>query len=175
MESIEFSIEIAAPLERVRREFWELADWPSVAPHVQAIDMHYEDGAVQVLTMRVATGQRQDSFKSVRILQAEAIFFFQPQPPPALRRHYGWWRLSAAGGAATRVTSEHWIDVDPEPAARFLEAVGARMAGDEPVSAALRGILHHNSLQTMLALKTRLEADNGGSHGLFPQAASRQA
>jgi|SRR4051812_4588956 hypothetical protein len=173
MESIEFSIEIGAPLARVLREFWELADWPSVAPHVKAIDMHYEDAAVQVLTMHVATGQRQDSFKSVRIRQPEAIFFFQPQPPPALRRHYGWWRLSAAGGAATRVTSEHWIEIDPEPAARFLAAVGAHTAG-EPVAAALRGILHHNSLQTMLALKARLEADNGGSHELF-QAASLQA
>ena len=55
----------------------------------------------------------------------------------------------------------------------FLAAVGAHTAG-EPVAAALRRILHHNSLQTMLALKARLEADNGGSHELF-QAASLQA
>jgi hypothetical protein len=169
MESIEFSIEIGASLGRVLSDFWSLADWPSIAPHVQAIDMHYEDGAVQVLTMHVATGQRQDSFKSVRILQPESIFFFQPHPPPALRRHYGWWRLSPAG-EATRVTSEHWIEVDPEPAARFLEAVGSQREDGEPVEAALRRILHHNSLQTMLALKTRLEEGNGGSHGRFPQA-----
>lgn len=169
MESVEFSIEIGAPLERVLRDFWELADWPSIAPHVQAIDMHYEDGSVQVLTMHVATGQRQDSFQSVRIRQPEAIFFFQPHPPPALRLHYGWWRLSAAG-EATRVTSEHWVEIDPEPAARFLEAVGTWREGGEPVATALCGILHHNSLQTMLALKARLEAGNGGSHGLFPQA-----
>jgi hypothetical protein len=174
MESIEFSVEIEAAPERVLREFWELADWPSVAPHVEAIEMHYEDGSVQVLTMRVATGQRRDSFKSVRIRQAEAIFFFQPHPPPALRRHYGWWRLSAVGGAATRVTSEHWIEIDPEPAARFLEGVGKPAAELESVETALRGILHHNSLQTMLALKARLEADNGGSHESF-QAASHEA
>jgi|SRR6185295_644125 len=170
MEKIEFSIEIGAPPERVLREFWELADWPSVAPHVQGIDMHYEDDRIQVLTMRVATGLRQDSFKSVRIRQAEDIFFFQPDPPPALRRHHGWWRLSPLEGAATRVTSEHWVEIDPEPAALFLEGVGIRTAEGEPIEAALRAILHRNSLQTMLALKARLEADNGGSHGLFPKA-----
>lgn len=189
MESLEFAVEIAAPAARVMREFWELDDWPAVATHVQAIDMHYRDDEVQILTMQVASNGHAERFRSVRIRQPGAIFFFQPQPPPALTSHYGWWRISE-GAAGTAVASQHCFEVEPVAAARLLAAAGrngghatadagAPAAAADPASAGaaapgrpaasiselrdgLRRILHHNSLQTMLALKRRLEAAAAG-------------
>ena len=126
MERIEFSIDVDATVARVLSAYWELEDWPSIAKHVRAIDMHYEDERVQVLTMHVQTRARLDRFQSVRICQGQAIFYFQPTPPPALAQHYGWWRVSEVPGEPemTRVTSEHFLDIRLPEATRFLADAG---------------------------------------------------
>jgi hypothetical protein len=173
METVEITIDIAAPFHRVLHALWELESWPEITPHVRRIEMHFRDETVQVLTMHVATGQRLDSFKSVRILQPAAIFFFQPTPPTALLRHFGWWRLAAIG-EATRVTSEHQIEIDPRAGAEFLAGAGVPAADDEEIRGALHRIIGKNSLQTMTALKERLESQRGGSHAL-PQPTRRTA
>lgn len=163
MESFEFSVNIETGPERALRAFWELEDWPSVAPHVRDIRMHYRDDSVQVLTMRVETRGRLDSFKSVRFRQGSTIFYFQPSPPPILRSHNGSWHF-AAGPGHTVVTSRHYVDVDVGAAARLLAAADAAPPDGEAVRRQVQALIRNNSLQTMLALKTRLERANGENH-----------
>jgi hypothetical protein len=157
MRSFRFEVRFDRPVEEVVEAFWKLEDWPQVAPHVRGIDLHWQDETVQVLTMQVETRGRLDGFRSVRIRQDDSIFFFQPRPPALLRRHWGWWHVAAEGGGA-RVVSEHWIEPMPAEAERFLRSTGAEPAGDAEVERQLVGLIHHNSRQTMLALKHRLEA-----------------
>ncbi|MCB1058398.1 MAG: hypothetical protein KDD11_23090 [Acidobacteria bacterium] len=163
MDQVAFFIDIAAPLDRVHDAFWRLEDWPAVAPHVKKIEMLYENDAVQVLVMHVETGARSDRFMSVRVRQGNDIFYFQPTPPPALRQHFGWWRLEASNGS-TRVASDHSLDIHLERAAQFLRSAGIEAEGDEAVRERFRQVIHHNSEQTMSALKARLESQVGGSH-----------
>lgn len=163
METFEFSVSIETEGERVLRAFWNLEDWPSVAPHVRNIDMHYCDNNVQVLTMHVSTRGRLDSFKSVRFKQGNSIFYFQPTPPPILRSHNGAWHFTPGLGN-TVVTSRHFIEVDVEAAALFLAGVDAAPPTTEAARRQVQALIHNNSLQTMLALKERLERSHGENY-----------
>ena len=163
MESFSFEVPFDVPTEAVFSAFWNLADWPSVARHVTGIDIHHDRDGVQVLTMQVQTGSRSDSFRSVRVRQESAIFFFQPAPPPALRRHYGWWHVAPDGNGGSVVTSEHWIDVDPEQTRRFLAQIGTAVDSDEEARKELAAVIRNNSRQTMEALRRRLENGRVGA------------
>lgn len=165
MEAFEFNVEIDADINRVRAAFWDLDDWPAIAPHVRAIEMLYSDDNVQVLMMHVATKKRLDKFKSVRVKQKDTIFYFQPTPPPILNRHEGSWRL-AAHPSGTTVTSQHSIDVNVEAADAFLGETGDAPEDADETRRRIQDLIRNNSLQTMLALKRRLEQTNGGTHEL---------
>lgn len=165
METFEFSVEVGAEPERVLRAFWELEDWPSVAPHVREIVVHYGDENAQVLTMHVLTRGRHDRFKSVRYKQRDTIYYFQPDPPPILNSHHGCWRVTRDEGGGSVVTSRHTIDVNVEAAAGALGSMGERPGGgDDETRKQVQALIRNNSLQTMLALKARLEGEEGGGY-----------
>ncbi len=158
MRSFEFDIEMNAPAERVLDAFWRLENWPEIAEHVTGIEIAYEDPVVQVLDMVVRTRGKTDRFQTVRILKGDTIHYLQPSPPPLLRHHHGKWIVSDLAGGS-RVTSVHTIEVDNSNARAFL---GLAAATDEDVcEAAVADIIRNNSLQTMRALKLRLESEAG--------------
>ncbi|WP_223642373.1 hypothetical protein [Corallococcus sp. EGB] len=143
--------------------FWRLESWPTVAPHVLKIDMLYEDAQVQVLRMTVQSRGRTDVFKTVRILQGNAIFYYQPEPPPFLRRHYGWWEV-ASEADATIITSRHEVDFHLDVAQRYLAETGATDLGSGAVVPQMLELIRNNSLQTMLGLKRRMEGSQEVTH-----------
>ncbi|MDW9583230.1 hypothetical protein GOB17_26925 [Sinorhizobium meliloti] len=155
MQTIHIDLDIAARPERVMEAYWRLEDWPSIAPHVTTIEMHYQDASVQVLTMVVNTRGRIDQFKTVRILKGDTIHYFQPAPPPILDHHEGSWLVRPVP-AGTRVTSLHAMEVNVERAKLILDEMGIAVA-DPDVPAAIESIIHNNSVQTMIALKEKLE------------------
>ncbi len=163
MENFEFDVSFAADLRRVLKAFWELEDWPSMAAHVREIEMHYADDNVQVLTMHVVTKGRHDRFKSVRMKQANTIYYLQPSPPPILRRHNGSWQFNEGVGG-TVVTSRHFVEIETEAAATFLRQAGIPADDDDDTHQQIKTLIRNNSLQTMLALKKRLEETNGGTY-----------
>jgi aromatase len=158
MQVFDFDVKICADLETVRGEFWSLRSWPEIAPHVRKIDMHFDDGQVQVLTMTVDTRGQIDAFKTVRVRRGNAIHYIQPAPPPTLRSHEGSWLFKPAPDG-TIVTSQHRIDVCLDIAGQFLERTGAKPGSDEEIRERLALIIQNNSLQTMLALKMRIESE----------------
>ena len=160
MKAFDLHVDVAVPPELVMDAYWRLQDWPSVAPHVERIEMHFEDDNVQVLTMHVVTKGRLDRFKSVRVRKHDTIYYFQPTPPPILNHHHGNWRI-AEMPHGTRVTSSHTIGVNPEPAVAFLAAAGVA-ATAEDCTEYIAKIIENNSLQTMTALRDRLERAKGG-------------
>lgn len=156
MRCFEFTLPILARPERVLEEFWNLESWPAVAPHVRAIDLVYSDANVQVLLMTVATRGRIDRFKSVRLRERDAIHYVQPEPPRILLHHHGSWTFRATE-IGTAVTSSHTIDVDLDVSRAVLRELGSEPDSDERVAAAIEQLIHNNSLQTMTALKQRIE------------------
>jgi aromatase len=163
MEVFEFAIQIKTDLAAVGKAFWDLEEWTKVAPHVREIEMLYRDENVQVLLMHVVTKNHHDKFKSVRYKQGNTIYYFQPTPPPILNAHRGFWRFEE-NEEGVSVISCHEIDVNVEGANAFL-----RNTGVEPVDAAdtqrkIRNLITNNSLQTMNALKERLENEKGENH-----------
>lgn len=158
MRSFEFTVPVLAPAERVLEEYWDLESWPSIAPHVRAIELLYSDANVQVLLMTVATRGRIDRFQSVRIRDRNAIHYFQPVPPPILRHHHGSWTFAPANDGC-EVTSRHTIDVDVDVSRQVLRELGNEPQADDDVAAAIQQLIHQNSLQTMTALRRRIEEE----------------
>lgn len=163
METFSVGIRIARDARTVLDAFWRLESWPEVAPHVLKIDMLYADAQAQVLKMTVQSRGRTDVFKTVRILQGDCIFYYQPEPPPFLRRHYGWWEVASEQGA-TIITSRHEVDLHLDVATRYLTETGAALTGPEDVRAQMLELIRNNSLQTMLGLKRRMENLEEVSH-----------
>lgn len=155
---IDFEIEVGieVPLERVFEGFWDPKRWPEVADHVKKIDTHFEDDLTQVLTMRVETRGRMDSFRTVRIRHDDSIFYYQPQPPVMLREHYGWWQFTRTS-EGTIVTSRHVVSVNHETAGDVLKSMGITANGPSEAEDAIRDIIEGNSATTMQAVKNALE------------------
>lgn len=183
LRTFDFTVHFDAESDRVFEAFWGLADWPSVAPHVRQIEMHFEDESTQILTMHVETRGRHDAFRSVRVRQDDSIFFIQPRPPALLRRHWGWWHVQGTD-AGTAVRSEHTIEVEPIRAEQFLRSIGVEPSSTDEVTAKLIEIIRANSRQTMVALKERLEqqderathpAVGHGDHGQAPTELNAKA
>jgi hypothetical protein len=163
MVTFEIDIEYDAEPDRVLAAFWDLEDWPAVAPHVRAIEMLYGDDQAQILIMHVATKKKLDAFKSVRIKQRNTIFYFQPAPPTILRTHYGSWRFVATTDGTT-VISQHTVDINTDAARSFLGDAEAQVQDADDVQQQIINLIRNNSLQTMMALKKRLEQTNGGTY-----------
>lgn len=160
MERFRSQVTIAADSREVIDLFWNPAQWPRVASHVQGIDCLYGDDHAQVLLFSVRTASAIDVFKSVRIRHGNRILFYQPVPPPFLPVHSGSWTFDPAD-AGTVVTVEHSVAVDaPLARARFSD----REASDAAVIARVVEIITHNSLQTMQALKACLERAKESVH-----------
>jgi hypothetical protein len=165
MEIFNVKLQIGASPESVMSAYWSLKDWPKIAPHVQAIQMHYADDAVQVLTMTVATRQRVDAFKTVRIRKANAIHFFQPDPPPILLHHTGCWQFEP-DEKSTLVTIEHAIEVNLPAAKAFLGISPGASTDHNIINTAIRELICNNSLQTMRGLKSKLETEKEPQYAL---------
>lgn len=162
MTRFDFDVDITAPASEVLKAFWDLQNWPALAPHVRAMHVHYDDGVVQVVTMDVLTRGHESSFKSVRIRRGDSITYIQPEPPAALNAHRGSWTfLSTPSG--TTVTCSHEIDVNHRLAREFL--VSAKLAAPEDqVEERMKDVIKSNSLQTMHALRTNLESQRSRHH-----------
>lgn len=118
---------IRASREDVYRALFDMRDWPNRLPHVQAIDVLYDDGQYQEFRMDV---QSRDGILKVRSIRncrgPDRIDFFQPEPPDFLLHHAGGWHLQETEEGFCRVTAtHHW---NPKPDAG--QAPGGRTTGD---------------------------------------------
>jgi hypothetical protein len=162
VRSFEFNVDIAATPSEVQSVFWDLKSWPSVAPHVRAMHVHYDDGVVQVVTMDVLTRGHETSFKSVRLRGKNSIMYIQPEPPPALTLHKGSWTF-LDGSKGTTVICRHDIEVNTEPARAFLAAANLDVPRGQ-VEEVMEQVIRSNSLQTIQALKKKVETQRSGDY-----------
>ncbi|MHC2295394.1 SRPBCC family protein [Bradyrhizobium barranii] len=155
MRDFETAVEIGRDLSEVMNAFWRLETWPTFTRHVRQIDIHYEDGNVQVLSMHVDSRGKRDVFKTVRIRQPDVIHYFQPIPPPTLLFHRGSWEFAEIQGG-TKITCRHSMVVNPTGCQQFFLATGKILSESEATDE-LESLIRHNSNETMNAVKRQLE------------------
>lgn len=110
---------IPAARDRVYQALFEVRAWQDLLPHVQRIEVRYDDGQYQefMMTVRSDTDGEPLTVRSVRNCRVEDIEFFQPVPPRFLRHHGGIWRFFPEGPEATRVEVTHVWNLLPDVAA----------------------------------------------------------
>jgi acyl carrier protein len=135
-EAHELRAEIACSASAAYDALWGVASWPRLLPHVQAIEVLYDDGRFQEFIMEAHSERGLLRVRSVRQGDpAEGIRYFQPEPPPFLQHHAGGWVFRALGADRCQVTALHRWTLAPggdqaEEAARVraLLAEHARLA-----------------------------------------------
>lgn len=92
--SLEEEITMNAPQDLAYQHLRDVQQWPRLLPHVEAIDVIYDDGLYQefYMTVRGEDGG-QHRVRSVRKCDQDKISFFQVDPPKFLDSHAGGWRF----------------------------------------------------------------------------------
>ncbi len=121
------TLTIEAPVDRVYEALFRVTEWPVHLPHVQEIDVAYDDGQYQEFWMTVAseTDGSPLRVRSIRNCRYRQIEFFQPQPPRFLRHHAGIWRFLPQGADACLVEVSHLWNLEPRVAAEVYPATAA--------------------------------------------------
>jgi len=116
------SIRIARPAVEVYGAFAAFSSWPRVLPHVRAVELVYDDGRHQELSITVERQGRRELVREVRLLYPQSrIEFFQPEPPE-LRQLRGEWSFEPDGERVTLATVNlRWVP-DGEDATERLRA-----------------------------------------------------
>ncbi|MDQ8705992.1 hypothetical protein RCO28_26430 [Streptomyces sp. LHD-70] len=123
---------IDSPVDTVYDALFKVTEWPVHLPHVQQIDVSYDDGQYQEFWMTVAseTDGSPLRVRSIRNCRYRQIEFFQPQPPRFLRHHAGIWRFipqeGPEGADRTLVEVTHLWNLEPEIAAEVYPATPDR-------------------------------------------------
>jgi hypothetical protein len=112
---------------------FRVADWPDRLPHVNAIEVLYDDGQYQEFWMTVQsdTGGEPLRVRSVRNCTVEQIEFFQPTPPAFLRHHGGIWRFRRIGERRTEVEVTHVWNLNLDVAAATFAPAPGRSTQDQ--------------------------------------------
>ncbi|MGW3044858.1 SRPBCC family protein [Kitasatospora sp. NPDC001159] len=133
---------IEAPLDAVYGALFEVREWPQYLPHVQEIDVRYDDGRYQEFFMTVAseTDGSQLRVRSIRNCRPGEIEFFQPEPPEFLKHHGGIWRFTQAADNPehTHVEVTHVWNLHEEVAPLVYPATG-EASTEEQVTTMLAG------------------------------------
>jgi hypothetical protein len=104
-----------------------LERWPEFLPHVDKIDVLYDDSRYQEFLMEVqsSTGSL-IKVRSVRkCIEPSEITFFQPKPPIFLKHHCGGWEFIEVGEKLTKVKAWHAWNLLPEGAAKVFPSTDA--------------------------------------------------
>ncbi|MBB4285704.1 aromatase/cyclase [Roseospira goensis] len=140
------SLVLTQPAALVFRLLRDAACWPWLLPHCTGMEVLYDDGTYQEFVMVVQVGETEERIRSVRIVSADRIDYFQPAPPPALTEHRGRWTVTETE-AGTEVVSWHEVVLSP-----------AFWAGKDPEEAkhTVETAINRNSLGTMQAIAAKL-------------------
>lgn len=134
------TLTISCPVDRVYNALFKVSEWPQHLPHVQEIELTYDDGRYQEFWMTVAseTDGSPLRVRSIRNCRHREIEFFQPQPPRFLRHHAGIWRFlpDGKGGCTAEVT--HLWNLEPRIAGEVYPATSDRST-EEQVADMLAG------------------------------------
>jgi aromatase len=144
---------INQPRTAIYKLLGDVKNWPWLLPHCNAVDMSYEDPCYQEFTMNVRVGNKDERIRSVRMLRADRIDYFQPEPPPVLKEHQGRWSLRDTA-AGVEVTSWHAVVLNPDA-----------WPGHDPDEAKRKvaDAINRNSLGTMDAIFRKLGGNKYGA------------
>lgn len=109
------SQDIACSVDDAFGALHKMGEWPKHLPHVQGIEVLYDDGRYQEFLMVVDSDGNEVRVRSVRNCRDGEIEWFQPVPPKYLANHGGIWRFEPSDvGAHVSVT--HVWNIDPSGA-----------------------------------------------------------
>ena len=127
------TLTIDCPVDRVYEALFRVAEWPVHLPHVQQIDVIYDDGQYQEfwITEALETDGSPLRVRSVRNCRFRQIEFFQPQPQPFLRHHAGIWRFAPHGDDACALEVTHVWNLEPRIAATVYPPESGRSTSEQ--------------------------------------------
>lgn len=136
--AFEEEIIINAPKDDVYRHLHAVHLWPRLLPHVEAIDVIYDDGAYQEFYMSVrGTDGGSTRVRSVRRCEEGSISFFQVSPPIFLESHCGGWTFRETLDRQCVLSTYHrWKVNDHAPA---VYPATRELSSDQQVEMLLRG------------------------------------
>ena len=106
--SLSEELVINAPLGIVYGCLHDVREWPRLLPHVEAIEVIYDDNRYQEFYMTVCTADGgQVRVRSIRKCSEAEITFFQPDPPKFLSRHSGAWTFTEGSWNRCLVRTRH--------------------------------------------------------------------
>jgi hypothetical protein len=106
--SLTEEIYIRAEPKRLSQALWAVENWKDLLPHIEDIQVIYDDGTFQEFWMTVrGVDSSVIKVRSVRKCESERIRFFQPEPPSFLKEHRGEWTWKGAKHGGTGVTTKH--------------------------------------------------------------------
>lgn len=119
----EAEIDINCDANIAYQALFDLKDWSKLLPHVQAIDVLYDDNRYQEFLMTVDSDPGQIKVRSVRNCNKEALHidFFQPEPPKFLKHHAGGWNFIKTEENKCRVVTYHQWNLNTNIAAEMFK------------------------------------------------------
>ncbi len=155
--SLTEQIVVNAPVGEVYQALLQVQDWPAQLPHVERIDVIYDDGRFQefYMTVRSADGHT-IRVRSIRRCREGEILFFQPQPPAYLARHSGGWKFESKGLRQCVVTTYHEWTLN-DTAADVFPATGSQTIAEQ-----VERVLRDHARLALSSWKSIIEAR--GSH-----------
>ena len=117
--SLETKLIINKPSNEVYTALHDLSKWTIYLPHVEKIDILYDDGKYQEFIMHVISNN--DTILKVRSVRkcnlVNHISYFQPEPPGFLLHHAGEWNINTLSPNETELIAKHFWNKN-EAAAR---------------------------------------------------------
>ncbi len=139
---------IQGQISKIYQLFYNIKNWPSVLPHVKAVEMISDDGINQHLIMDVSSGGKIEKLETYRnCKENEKISFHQPFPPHPLKIHKGEWQFFVEQ-QRVKVIAEHNIEV------KFPSLLNAVFSW-----VAWNFFIKKNSMATLTTIKNTIERD----------------
>ncbi len=145
------------PQDLVYKALKQADKWPKYLPHVESIEMIYDDGTFQEFTLDILSADNKTlSVRSVRKCQEQdQINFFQPKPPVFLKHHAGEWTLKPLGPDQTAVLTTHSWNLNPSSAKAIFPAKPRQTTEDQVME-----LLREHAEFALTSWKDILEGDS---------------
>lgn len=152
--TLEMSMAINCSASQVYEALHHLEKWETYLPHIEKIEILYDDGMYQEFIMHVVS--KDEKLLQVRSARRcnniDEIRYFQPKPPEFLKAHSGSWKISSLTESSCELKAAHSWEINEEVAQKcFPDHTGS-------IKSTISSLLEEHALFAMKTWKDVLES-----------------